>query len=72
NDPGGPYSSTLFAVYLMPPTPKLSEAQAGKLIEEQADQVRQQAFGFVELRRAGVTSAEVAPVDLVITVPVAD
>ena len=72
NDPGGPYSSTLFAVYLMPPTPKLTEDQAGELIEEEADQVRQQAFGFIELRRAGVKSAEVAPVDLVITVPVAD
>ena len=72
NDPGGPYSSTLFAIYLMPPTPKLTETQAGELIEEEADQVRQQAFGFVELRRAGVKSAEVTPVDLVVTVPVAD
>ncbi|MCK5802125.1 MAG: DUF4838 domain-containing protein, partial [Lentisphaeria bacterium] len=69
NDPGGPYSSTLFAIYLMPPTPELTEVQAGEQIERDAEQVREQAFGFIELRRAGVKSTEVAPVHFTIAVP---
>ncbi|NOY82751.1 MAG: DUF4838 domain-containing protein [Kiritimatiellaeota bacterium] len=68
NPAGGPYASSVFAVYLMPDEP-VGEDEAGRLIETRPESVRETAWAFAEYGYRGGPSNEGSPLEVVLDLP---
>ncbi len=68
NPAGGPYASSILAVYLMPDKP-VDEDEAGRRIESRPESVRATAWAFAEFGYRGGPSNEGAPLDVALELP---
>ncbi len=68
NDPGGPYGSRFYALYLMPPTGLQPEAAEAKIFSD-LQWVRSRALAFVEFGPSGLQSADGDQDEVAIEVP---
>jgi hypothetical protein len=68
NSPGGPYSSTIYALYLMPDAGE-SEDEATRQIQKELESVRRRAAGFVEFKKTGEPSTEKQPAQAKLSIP---